>query len=150
MKKPHHIVKKERLFEDTFDLRKLLKVKVITKDGLVIGKVSHIRIHPKRMFIEGILVSRGFFRKPFYIGRSYINRFSYEAILLRITPSILFRGKKVVTSDGKVLGRVKEVIRKANRNDVENIVVSSILRKDTVISTSYIKYVGKSLFLKSN
>ena len=47
------------------NLRDLLNLRVLTEKGFVLGKVSHIRLHPTKLSIEGIVVSRGIFKKDF-------------------------------------------------------------------------------------
>ena len=39
------VVEKSKSFDQTFDLRKILGVKVLTEGGLKIGRVSQVRIN---------------------------------------------------------------------------------------------------------
>lgn len=150
MKEPHRITKKEGEMKETLDLKKSLNVRVISHKGLVLGKVLQIRFHPIKRVLEGILVSRGFFKKPLYIGSSYINKISHESIILDIEPSILLRGRIVIDSKGKKLGKVKQVIRKNHSNDIKELRVGSLFRKDFIINLSNVKLLGESIILNPN
>src|SRR3989344_7338788 len=147
MKEYHRITKRERALEDTLNLKDSLNVRVISNDGFVIGKVSQIRIHPTKMFLEGIVVSMGIFKKPIYIGASYIKRLSHESFILKINPFVLLKDKKVLDSNGRIAGKVKETIRKEYSNDIKEIVVGSPFRKNLAIEASNIKSIGESIIL---
>ena len=150
MKKIQEIIEKEAPLEHTLNLKDLIGIRVISKRGKVVGKVSQFRLNANNMEIEGILVSRGIFKKPFYVGKSYLKQISNDAIILNIEPANLLKGIKVVTSDGKILGKVKEVIRKGDTNIVEGIVVSSLFKKRKTIKASFIERLGQSIILKPN
>ena len=150
MKKIQEIIEKEAPLEYTLNLKDLFGIRVISKRGKVVGNVSQFRINANSMEIEGILVSRGIFKKPFYVGKSYLKQISKDAIILNIEPTNLLKGIKVVTSDGKILGKVKEVIRKGDTNIVEGIVVSSLFKKKKTIRASSIERLGQSIILKQN
>lgn len=150
MKKHHRITRSERSLEQTLNLHELLNIRVLTKKGLVLGKVSHIRLHPTKLSLEGIVVSRGVFKKDFYIGASYIQRLSNDSFILKIDPSILLKGRRVLAGNGKVVGRVKEVLRKEHSNEIKELIVSSTFRKDFSIREQDVKYFGESIILKSS
>lgn len=150
MKNHHRITKSEGELLSTLDLKKLLRLKVISNKGLVIGKVSQIRIHQAKMHIEGILVSRGFFKKPIYIGSSYISKFSHASFLLNVEPSVLLKGKTVINSQGEKIGKVKEIIRKEHSNQIEKLIIRSFLKKDFELKISNIKSIGNSVIINPN
>ncbi|MBS3094380.1 PRC-barrel domain-containing protein [Candidatus Pacearchaeota archaeon] len=150
MKDHHRITKKENSLDNTLNLGNSLNVKVISENGFIVGKASQIRIHPTKMCIEGILVSRGIFKKPLYIGVSYIKRLSHESFILKINPSTLLKGKNVVDTNGKILGKVKKIVRKEHANDIKELVVKSLLRKEIIIAISNIKSIGENILLNSN
>jgi len=150
MKDHHRITKRENALEDTLNLKDSLNIRVISKSGQVIGKVSQIRIHPTKMFLEGIIISRGIFKKPIYIGVSYIRRLSHESFILKVDPFVLLKGKKVLDSHGRNVGRVKDVVRKEHSNDLKEILVGSSFRKNFSINISNIKSFGESIMLKPN
>lgn len=150
MKGHHRITKNESALKHTFDLKKLLNLNVLSSKGKIIGKVSQLRIHPTKMNIEGIVVSRGIFRKPMYIGSSYIKRFSRASFLLDVEPAVLIKGKRVIDTHGRKVGKVKDLRRKEHSNSIQDIVVSSPLRKDLIIKTTDIKSIGEAIILKAH
>jgi sporulation protein YlmC with PRC-barrel domain len=129
MKQHHRITSKEKALENTLDVKKLLGLRVITRSGFVLGKVKQIRINEPKVKIEGIVVSRGFFKKPVYLGLSYIRKVSSESFILKIDPVILFRGRKIIDSRGKKFGKIKRVVRKENSNEIHEFRVFKILKR---------------------
>jgi|SRR3989344_1859662 len=150
MKEPHNIIKHERPLEKTVNLKKLIGKSVLSKGGKVIGKILEIRISPNTLALEGILVRGNIIRKPIYIGRSYFSRLSEEAVILNIEVSVLIKDKQVMDFEGKILGTVKEVVRKGTRNDLKGLYVSSLFSKKFFIPASAIQYVSKSVVLRKN
>ena len=148
MKEPHNVIKHERPLEKTVNLKKLVGKSVLSKGGKIIGKVLEIRINPNNINLEGILVKGHIIRKPIYIGKSYFSRLSEEAVILNIEVSVLIKDKQVIDSEGKIIGRVKEVVRKGTRNDMKGIHVSSFFSKKFFIPESAIEYVNQSVVLK--
>lgn len=149
MREPHVIIKNERPLEKTVNLKELIGKRVLSKGGQIIGKILEIRINSTNLEIEGILVRGSIIKKMMYIGRSYFSHLSYESVILNIEVSVLIKDKKVVNSQGKVIGRVKEVVRKGTRNDIKGIFVKSLFSRRFFIPESAIEYVNKSVVLKS-
>lgn len=139
-----------KAWDETIDLRKVVGVRVLSEKGLRVGRVSQIRIHPESKSLEGVLVRRGLFQESLFIGRSYFDTLSPEAIILNMEPTILLKGKKVVTYDGEVIGKVKEVARTGKTNALKNIAVHSFWRGNFTIPASAIKAFGKTVMLKSD
>ncbi len=146
----HRITKHEKELEKTFNLKDLLKIKVITKQGLVLGKVKQIRINNTKHTLEGIVVSQGILKKKIYIGSSYIREISKDSFILNIDPSILLMKKKVLLTSGKVIGHVVKVERKDHSNEIEKLIVKSPFKKSFEIKPSHIKRLGESIILKGN
>ncbi len=142
------IVKDDLLFEQTINLAKLLGAPVLSKNDIVVGSVSKISINSKDMKLEGIMVRRGFFKKPVYIGRSYLWKMSNDSIFLNMDPSILLKGKKVIDIDGQVIGKIKKVEREEYTNDINKLIVGKLFRKEFSVPVSDIKSVGNSVMLK--
>ena len=150
MKESYNIIKNELLPEKTVNLKKLIGKEVLSKGGKIIGKISEIRIDPNNFNLEGIIVKERFIKKPMYIGRSYFSRLSQEAVILNIEVSVLIKGIKVINSEGKIIGRVKEVLRKGTRNDIKGIYTGSLFRKKFLIPASAIDHIGISVVLKKS
>ncbi len=150
MKEVYIVEKGDASIDETSNLRRLIGARVLSVDGLVVGRVREIRIDPKKMDLRGIFVSRGIFQPLLYIGVSYFNRASNDAVILNIDPFVLLKGKEVVTSDGKKIGRVKDVIRSDFSNNVKEIVVGKLFRNGFKIPYENVKLTGKSLILRVN
>lgn len=145
----YNILKTERSLDKTINLKKLIGKRVLSKGGKIIGKILEIRISPISLNIEGILVRRNIHKKSMYIGRSYFSRLSQEAVILNIEVSVLIKDKQVIDSKGKIIGKVKEVVRKGTRNDIKGVYVRSLFRRKFFIPESKIAYVNQSVVLKS-
>jgi sporulation protein YlmC with PRC-barrel domain len=147
--KVHHVVRREAPLDKTINIRHIVGKSVLSKGGMVVGKVSELRLNPKNVAIEGVLMRHSIFHKPFYIGKGYFSHLSHEAIILNIELSPLLRGKKVITSEGKVIGKVMAIERKGTRNDIQHIVVKSFWSRKFTITPSNIKSIGRSIILQS-
>jgi len=133
------------------NITKLLGKKVLTKSGFILGNVKEVLFDQKSYSIDGIVAQKyPLFSKKIYIGKEYFQSISEKAVILSIEPAILFIGKKVVDSEGKVLGKAKEIIRQDNSNSVKEIVVKKFLRKSIRIKPSDVKLWGKSIILKDS
>ena len=141
------IIKKEAGFDKTIGLRNLLRKKVLSKGGKVVGSICEIRISPRNGSLEGVVVSRGPFKKVLYIGKGYFSHLSNDSVILNIEPSLLLMSSLVVTFEGKVIGRVCEVSRKGESNEIDFITARKLFSKFT-ISNSGIKSIGKSVILR--
>lgn len=128
--------------------------RVLSRNGYVVGRVSDIVIGPSSLKLEGIVVSRGLrglwglLKKPLILGREYFQSIKTEAILLNIEPSVLLEGKRVITYDGEVLGRVSEVVRHGKTNAIKDIIVKPFLKRQLHIPLSAIHMINKSIVLK--
>jgi len=150
MKKCQEVILQEENLEDTLSLNLLNGTRVISKNGLVIGKVSEVLVDPKKLEFEGILISRGLSEEGIYIGKSYIENLSPEGISLKIDPSPLLKGRRVINTDGKKIGTVKEVARRGDTNSIQSITISSFFKKDVTISPNDIEEIGKTIIVKKS
>lgn len=141
------IINGDKKFEDTFPLRVVLGKKVIAPSGLVVGHVVGLRINDKELLVEGILCRKLGMGK-IYFGKNYIDALSPEAVLLSIEPTIFLRGKKVITSNGKVIGKVGRIFRVNNTNKIGRLEVARIFRKNFEITPDYVATFGKNIILK--
>ena len=141
-----YVTRKEPLDEETVNIKKLIGKHVLSKGGEVIGRISELRFHPDNFELEGVVVGRGF-DKPIYIGVSYFDHISESSVILNTELSILMSGKRVVTIDGKVIGRVRKINRKGTTNELESIEISRLWKK-YLIPQSEIKQVADSVILK--
>jgi len=149
--KMHFITDTKLNLDSTLDIINAQGKRVISKNGIVIGRIKEIRINPNNLGVDGVVVERGLFRKKAYIGKNYFDKLSHDALLLNIDPSILLKRKKVIDSEGKVAGKVKGVVRKGFTNDVDYLIVKpSLFRKVFDLDITNVKFIGRSVILKSN
>ena len=147
----YHIISRRQInLEETLDLSSLLNSRVLSHNGLIIGKISQIRINPNTLRIEGILVKRGLFRKSIYIGSSYFDKMTSKSVILSIEPVIFLKNRNVLSFEGKKIGKVKKVIRKDNTNEIKEIIVSSIINGRFSVPAGQVKQFGKSIILQKN
>jgi len=149
MRRVDYIITNEKRIEENIDVSKLKGIKVISKSGHVLGKLSKVYLDRDKLNVEGVLVRMNGLGK-FFIGMSYIVRFSESAIILNIEPSVLIKGKKVIDYEGKILGIVSKVIRKEEKNDVVKLQISSFLKKKVDIPINYVDIISKAVILKED
>jgi len=137
-------------FAKSLDLGQLMGKKTISPRGEVIGKIIEIRANPKNGEMLGILINRGLFKEKLYIDRDYFEKLSSEAIILNVEPFILLKSKKVITSDGEILGKVKSINRVDKTNQIKSLIVKKIFRKQIVIPLNSIKFIENSVVLKDS
>lgn len=141
------IIKDKSLMDRTRSVKDILGVRVLSKSGENIGVVKDVRYGLRSMGIKGILTKHPF--KGFlYIGSGYIEIISDESIILSIDPATLLIDKRVITHQGKVIGKVKKVDRVRNTNAISKIHVKRFLHKAFVIKPLDIEKNGDSIILK--
>jgi sporulation protein YlmC with PRC-barrel domain len=145
MRETVYVAKEADTHAHSLDSKKVLGKKVLSKSGRILGNITDIQIHPKTLKILGVTV-RNLLSK-YYFGNSYFGRITQDSIILNIDPSIFVKGKSVFTYDGKLVGKVAIVIRKGNTNDIKEIVIKSLFKKDLIIPSSAIHFVNKSVTL---
>lgn len=141
------VTKKEASIEDTINLRRLIGKRVLSEGGAIVGRISEVRVDPEGFELEGVVVSRGF-ESPIYIGKSYFAKLSNYSVILNTELSVLLNGRKVLTTDGKVIGKIIEINRKGTTNDIESILVGRWWKK-YLIPVSDIKQIGNSVLIKT-
>lgn len=127
--------------------KELIGLRVLSKSGQVVGKVSELDLERNTLKMLGIVVSG---KVKMYFGRNYFRKISADSVILNIDPSIFLLGKKVFTYDGQLLGRVKEVRRKGHSNDVREIVVKSFLKRRLTIHPAQIYSTANNIILSRN
>ncbi|MDO8633718.1 MAG: PRC-barrel domain-containing protein [archaeon] len=124
--------------------------KVMALNGKEVGKITEIRLDPKSLNLDGIEMDRGFFGLDTFIGRNYIASLSIEGAVLNMTPVTDYKGLQVFDSNGKEVGKVKEIRTDGNTNNIAAIVVGTgLLSNDVIFSKSDVKSVGESIMLNS-
>ncbi|MFT4310654.1 MAG: PRC-barrel domain-containing protein [Candidatus Woesearchaeota archaeon] len=138
------------LVEQTIDTHKLIGARVLSGQGNIAGRVKKIQVNPQTLDFEGIVVKRHFWELSYYISKDYIQRISKDAVFLTAEPSILLKFKRVITEYGKIVGWATQVKRNGITNDIEYIIVRSLLSKPKQIDVKKIKSIGTSIIVKND
>ena len=65
-------------------------------------------------------------------------------------PVVLLKGLLVITDSGRKIGRVQEIIRRENTNEIKQFIVSSLFAIKQEVPISQVKKIGSSIILKSS
>lgn len=137
-------------FSETIDVTRIIGVEVLSSQGLSVGRVKQVRFDTKTMSFEGLLVSRGLFRKRVFIGATYIAQFNPDRVILSIEPALLLYNRKVLTHEGRYLGRVLRVQRDGCTNKIKHLVVKKLFRPEKNIPVLQIEHLGRSIILNES
>lgn len=134
-------------YDSTKAAKSLLGKRVLSKSGDIIGRVWQLRIDPNKRTLEGVVLRRKVFRK-IYICMSYVTRITDKALMLGIDPAALFRGRTIVSADGKKFGTAIALERMQETNEVVRVLVRRHLYKKLVVPKEDFSRFGTSLILK--
>lgn len=130
----------------------ILGKEAVDPEGDIIGVVMKLHIDKDNKKLLGITIDQGFMKPDIYIGMHYIKNFGVDTVFLNKIPTDKFRGLDVITSEGKVVGTVREV--KSKRHKVEEIIIAKkgipMLKQRFVIPASSIEEIGESVVLKKS
>lgn len=135
-------------FQHTKNVNDLVGLRVLTTSGRKLGTVREVRLSKTHAF-DGVVVKKGLLGRKRYICKTYIREVSDKAIFLSIEPATTHEGRRVVSADGKVFGKVIKILRVEHTNNIHSLLVRRRLRKVT-IPCSHVKLFGKSIILKTN
>jgi sporulation protein YlmC with PRC-barrel domain len=124
--------------------KELIGLRVLSKSGIVVGKISELHLESNSLRMLGVVVSGS---KKVYVGKNYFQKITPDSLILNIDPTIFLIGKQVMTFDGQLLGTVKEVKRKGHTNDLKEIVVKSFMKKRLVITPDKIQSTSNTIIL---
>jgi sporulation protein YlmC with PRC-barrel domain len=120
----------------------------VDPDGSVLGGVTKVHVDRKKMKIVGITIDMGIMKPDLYIGINHVKSFGDDAVLLKKVPAPKFKGIKVLTAEGKVLGKVIDMV--IHNSTIKEFTITNrrILGKRLGIKYSEIKEIGDSIILK--
>lgn len=124
--------------------RHILGKQVLTKAGLVVGKIKDIRIDESQK-VQGVIISRRFWQKKLYVDTALIVQLSVHAVILKREPYNTLKGRRLFDHDGKPLGRVVSV---QYGEKLENVKVKKLFRRKKTINADKFELREKSLLLK--
>lgn len=137
-----------KVYNSGIKVHELKGKKVMALNGKEVGKIMEIRLDANSLNLDGIEMDRGFFGLDTFIGRNYIESLSLDGAVLNMTPVSDYKGLQVFDSNGKEVGKVKEIRTKGRTNTISAIVVGTgMFNNDAVFSKSDVKSVGTSIML---
>jgi sporulation protein YlmC with PRC-barrel domain len=128
----------------------ILGKEAVDPDGEILGIVMKLHIDKESKRLIGITIDQGFMKPDLFIGMQYVKNFGVDSVFLNRVPVTKFKGLDVITSNGKLVGKVKDI--KAKRHKVQEIIVArkgvNLSREWLVIAASDIEEIGESVVLK--
>jgi len=120
--------------------------KVIAENGEIVGKVKDVAFYMNK--IVGLYVkSSGI--DMVLIDVAYVDQFDADAVTLKVNPVTSLVGKIVFDKDGKMIGKVVQMIRKTNSNDFSEVIVKkNALSKSIRIPKTMMDVIDKNIILK--
>lgn len=128
----------------------ILGKEVIDNEGKFIGVVEKVLIDPKGFEFLGLEIDKGFLKKGFSVGKSYIEKITDSAIFLKIRVLYELRGMKVFDNVGSLIGKVYGIELFGERNKLKKIYVktsSGIFKKKLEIPQDLIGTIGHNIML---
>jgi len=119
--------------------------KVIDREGIEYGKVKHIHINQDTLIVNGVTIHQGF-RRDYFLSEDYIDKFTEETLLLSRPP--VRAGIPVTDIDGHKIGKVKQLHKNSDTNELETIEVTHGLIHSKTLSKSEIWGVGEKVILR--
>lgn len=126
----------------------ILGKEAIDPDGSILGTVTKVHIDKKDRKMVGITIDMGIMRPDLYVGANNIKEFGEDAVLLNKVPVHKFKGLKVLTAEGKVLGNVIHMLM--HNSKVKEFIITNrrFMGKQFGIHYLDIKEIGDSIILK--
>lgn len=132
----------------------ILGKEAIDPEGEFLGIVVRLHIDREKKCLLGLTVDQGFMKPDLFVGLDFIERFGVDAVLLNRIPFEKYRGLKVYTHEGVLMGIVEEV--RENQGRLERIVVRlqksdslpSLRRRSVEIAARHVAEIGSSVLLK--
>lgn len=129
-----------------FHLSKIVGKKVIAQNGEVVGRVKEVAFDLNR--IIGFIVQGKIGVGQMLVDVHYVEQYHEDSVILKISPVTSLIGKIVFDSDGKRVGRIKELVRAGTANDFTDLMVSrGAFRKAQKVPKSDMQVVGKNIIL---
>jgi len=122
----------------------------VDPEGSILGVVSKVHVEKSDMKIVGITIDMGVMRPDLFIGANFIKEFGKDAILLSRVPIDKFKGLKVMSHQGELIGTVKSLVEEKGK--VKEFVVSGKGIFGGKYSMTYkdIEQIGERIVLKKD
>lgn len=135
--------------EYAFTSDDILGKDAVDPDGGILGVIVKLHIDKASQNIIGITIDQGFMKPNLFIGSEYIKQFGVDTVLLSQVPTDTYLGLKVLTSSGRDIGKVKEVL--LHKKKIKKLIVSigsSFRQKEVRIPASDILDIGLNVVVK--
>lgn len=135
------------------------RVKIITSDdilgkeaidpeGSILGVITKVHIDKSNMKVTGITIDMGLLKPDLFIGSKYIKYFGIDAILLNKIPHDKYKGLKVLTEGGELVGKVKDIITDREKIKEFQVTGRKFLGGKYNLAYKDIKQIGDHIILK--
>jgi len=126
----------------------ILGKEAIDPHGFILGVVTKVHIDKKDKKVIGITIDMGFMKPDLFIGINYVKQFGIDAVFLKKVPSPKFQGMDVLSEDGDILGKIKNIVM--DKKNIKEFEISGkkLLDKKFNVKYSDIKEVGDNVILK--
>ena len=135
------------------------KIKIITSDdilgkeavdpeGTILGVITKVHIDKKSMKVTGITIDMGLLKPDLFVGAKYLRHLGSDAVLLKKVPHDKYKGLRVLTEGGELIGKVKHIVTDKKR--IKEFVIKTKKLWDSHYSITYkdIKEIGDQIILK--
>ena len=122
---------------------------VIDPDGTNLGLITQVHIDRNKMCMTGITIDMGLLKPDLYIGVNYLRHIGPDAILLNKVPTEKFKGLTVLSEEGKIIGKVKDIILEGKNVKEFIIKGKGFFEKGISIGYTDIKEIGDKIILKA-
>lgn len=141
------ILSKSLKLEQEHKLKNYEWKKVMGVRGENLGRVCNL-IFGKNHELLALVVFKNF--KKYYFDVNYIESITKSGIKLSITPVTTLLNKKVFDIEGRLMGKVVDIIKPDYKNDFTEIVVKkTFISKKQIINKKEIKTNTKNIILKT-
>ena len=127
----------------------ILGKQTVDPEGSILGIITKVHIDKKTLKITGITIDMGLLKPDLFIGANYIKSFGVHAVLLKRVPHDKYKGLKVLTEGGELIGKVKKII--IDRKKVKEFEISGkkFLGGKYRLAYKDIKEIGDNIILKA-
>ena len=128
----------------------ILGKEAVDPEGSILGVITKVHIDKRTMKVTGITIDMGLLKPDLFVGSKYLKHLGADTILLKRVPHDKYRGLRVLTEGGELIGKVKHIIV-TDRKKIKEFVVSTKKLWDSHYSITYrdIKEIGDSIILKT-
>jgi sporulation protein YlmC with PRC-barrel domain len=130
------VTTKGKAVEDVVVDKAIIGSKVFAKNGKELGVVKELYINPKDLNVKAVNIYKSPFKFDHFISKEYIDTLGPDGVILNIIPLEDLIGKKVLDSNGRKIGKVKDFDKLEQTNKMISLNVTEGLTGDNYIIKS--------------